>query len=320
MNHYLIEKYYNLKVLSMKLLDSHFGTEIYLINTDKDRYIVKKLPLCMENVNNEGNITEYLYSKGLNVARLLKNKENTYVVKTPEFQFTVQDYIEGETLSINTAPEWFMNKSADFLGQAALLLKNYRELPIRFGKKFCSPMNVHRKIYNYQKELKRAKKEGKADTIPMWEKQINHLKRIAKFHIHTKKLTYANSHGDFHIGQAIVKNKDITVIDWSSACCLPICLDVITSYVFSNPTCSEGKIDAEGLKKHISQFTKIFPLTEYDIQAMPYMLYFWHCMCNYRPDEYADMADGYKPLAMLINKLLDWLYDNVEELSEQLKK
>lgn len=53
---------------------------------------------------------------------------------------------------------------------------------------------------------------------------------------------------------------------------------------------------------------------------MPYILYYWHCMCNYRPDELADIPDSYKAIAKLINNFLNWLYDHVEELSEELVK
>lgn len=100
------------------------------------------------------------------------------------------------------------------------------------------------------------------------KKLIRHLKRILKFNIDTEKLTCANSHDDYHIGQVTIHNNDFTV-DWSSACRLLICLDIITSYVFSSPTCAEGKIDADGLKRYIKQFTEKFSLTEYDIKAMP---------------------------------------------------
>lgn len=320
MNKYVIENNFNLKVSDIQLLDKHFGTELYLINTDIGKYIVKVLPLYMENVKNEGELTEYLYNHGLKVARFMKSKEDTYVVKTHEYQFTVQQFIDGESLSVNTAPDWFISKSADFLGQTALLLNDYEGLSLRFGKDFFSTKTVRRKMWQYKKELVRAKKVNNMDAIPVWEEQIRHLKKILKFHIDTKKLTYANSHGDYHIGQAIIHNNDFTVVDWSSACRLPICLDVITSYVFSSPTCAEGKIDADELKKYIRQFTEKFTLTEYDIKAMPYVLYFWHCMCNYRPDELVDIPDSYKAIAKLINNLLNWLYDNVDELSEQLKK
>ena len=320
MNKNIIENNFNLKVLDINLLDKHFGTELYLINTDTGKYIVKVLPLYMGNVKNEGELAEFLYSHGVKVARFLKSKEDSYVVKTPEFQFTVQQFIEGESLSVNTAPDWFISKSADFLGQTASLLKDYEGLSLRFGKDFFSVKTARRKMREYKKELAKAKKSNTIKTVPLWEEQILHLKRISKFHIDTKKVTYANSHGDYHIGQAIIHNNDFTVVDWSSACRLPICLDVITSYVFSSPTCAEGEIDADGLKKYIKQFTEKFPLTEYDIKAMPYVLYFWHCMCNYRPDELADIPESYKAIAKLINDFLNWLYDNVEELSENLVK
>lgn len=320
MNLHLIENKFNLIIYETKLLDKHFGTEINLINTDKGKYIVKVLPLYIDNINNEGVLTEYLYNHGLNVAKFLKSTDNAYIVKTDEFQFTVQHYIEGKTLSVNNAPDWFMNKSADFLAQTAVLLKNYEGLPLRFGKEFFSSKTARRKKRHYKKEFVKTKNIGDIQTALLWEEQIRHLKKISKFHIDTKKLTYTNSHGDYHIGQVIVNNNDITVIDWSSACRLPICLDVITSYVFASPTCATGEIDAEGFKKYIRQFTAKFPLTEYDIKAMPYVLYFWHCMCNYRPDELTDIAESYKPIAKLINNLLNWLYDNVEVLSKQLIK
>lgn len=320
MNKNIIENNFNLNVSDIKLLDKHFGTELYLVSTDVGKYIVKVLPLYMENVKNEGEVTEYIYNHGLKVARFMKSNDDAYVVKTPEFQFTVQQFIEGESLPVNTAPDWFISKSAEFLGQTALLLKDYEGLSLRFGKNFFAVKTVRRKMWQYKKELVRAKKAKEMNIVPIWEEQIRHLKRISKFHIDTQKLTYANSHGDYHIGQAIIHNNDFTVVDWSSACRLPICLDVITSYVFSSPSCATGEIDADGLKKYIREFTEKFPLTEYDIKAMPYVLYFWHCMCNYRPDELVDIPDTYKVIAKFINNFLNWLYENVEQLSNELMK
>lgn len=351
MNSCLIESNYDLKVSDMKLLDRHFGTEIYAVDADTKRYIVKALPLYIENIDNEGFVTDYLYRHGHKVARFLKSRDGSYVIRTPEFQFMVQEYIKGETLPINSAPEWFLEKSADFLGKTTMDLKNYGPLPLRFGGDFFSAETAIRKKQQYISELEKAKESNHQNAVPIWEEQIRHLERISilqtariysgasgkyltgglqsgctanltgsqhKFRIDTDRLTYANSHGDFHIGQVIVKDYDITVIDWSSACRLPACLDVITSYVFASPACREGAVDVEGLNRYIRAYTKHFPLTEYDIKAMPYVLYFWHCICNYRPDELASIAEKYQPIAMLIQKLLNWLYVHVEELSEDL--
>ena len=320
MNSYLIESHYDLKVLDMRLLDEHFGTEIYAVDTDTHKFIVKVLPLYFENIDNEGFVTEYLHNHGHKVARFLKSRDGSYAVRTPEYQFTVQEYIAGETLPVNSAPEWVLEKSADYLGKTTLALKDYGELPLRFGKDFFATDTAIRKKQQYISELEKVKKSGDLKTVSIWEEQIRHLERISTFRIDSDRLTYANSHGDFHIGQVIVKDNDITVIDWTSACRLPVCLDVITSYVFASPDCSRGAVDAEGLNRYIRGYTKHFPLTEYDIKTMPYVLYFWHCICNYCPDELAGIAEKYQPIAMLIQNLLNWLYVHVEELSEDLWK
>ena len=318
MNQHLIESNYQLKVLEIMLLSKHFGTEIYIIFTNSGKYIVKVMPLYFENVNNEGLITEFLSNQGLKVAKLLKNKSGCYVTKMQNYQFTIQEYVAGNTLPINSAPEWFMEKSADFLGKTTQLLKDYHSLPIRFDKKYYSTDTVMRKKLQYIHALAQAKSSGNLDMVSLWEIQIRHLNRISDFHIDTDKLTYTGSHGDYHIGQAVVTDNDITVIDWTSACRLPICLEVITSYVFASPTCADGTVDADGLNRYIHSFSKHFRLSEYDIKAMPYVLYFWHCMCNYRPDEYMSIAADYQPIAILINGLLNWLYDHVDELSKAL--
>jgi len=151
MNKQLIESHYDLFVLKLTLLDSHFGTDIYLLDTPEGRYITKVMPLYFENVNTEGFVTEYLFDHGLKVARLLRSRDGNYVVKMNDFQFTIQEYIEGETLAINTAPEWFMEKSAEYLGRATFLLKDYNQLPIRFGKDFFSVETAIKKKQLYEK-------------------------------------------------------------------------------------------------------------------------------------------------------------------------
>lgn len=320
MNPFLIEHYYDLQVSSIKLLDKHFETEIYSVKTNVGNYLVKVMPLLYQNVDSEGMIAEHLARHGLNVPRFLPNREGSYVTKCQDNQFTIQEFVEGKTLALNSAPDWFLEKAADFLGQTTFALKDYGPLPLSFGKDFFTDGNALQKIQQYRDEQKSAK----ADLVPIYTEQIHHLERIAQFHIDTDRLTYANSHGDFHIGQVIVQDRDITVVDWASACRLPICLDIATCYAFASPHCSEGALDAEGLSRFIRTYTKHAPLTSYDIQALPYVLYFWYCICNYSPAELASIAanhhlsENYQPIAELIQKLLRWLSVHVEELSEKL--
>lgn len=308
----IIEENYGIKINGMRLLDSHFGTDLYLAETEKGKFVVKTLPTYMENAKNEGAVTEFVSGKGIKTARFLKTRLNKYSLLAGERIVTVQEFIEGKAFGLNCAPDWFMDQSAELLGRIHTVLDGYGGLPLRFGKDFFTADNALQKKFEYEKELAAAE----ADTALLFTGQLKHLKRIGEFCMDTSKLTYANSHGDYHIGQAIVKDKEITVIDWSSACRLPVCLELATSFAFASPKCKGGEIDADGLKRYVERYSRHFSLSDYDIKMMPYVLYFWHCMCNYYPGE--EIPENYKPVADLTRDLLNWLYEHSEELSAGL--
>ena len=81
----LIIDNYALKINRLTLLDSHFGTEIFLLEASNKKFIVKTLPLYMEGVENEGDIIEYLLRHDIRAARLLKTRNGKYYVKADNF-------------------------------------------------------------------------------------------------------------------------------------------------------------------------------------------------------------------------------------------
>lgn len=251
----LIEAHFGLAVGDVKLLDSHFGTSIYLILTDQGKYIAKTMPLSMGEGETEGEICDFLYDRGISVARLLKSKENRYVVTTPEAHLTVQPFIEGENFAPNTAPAWLMAKSAQTLGAINAALADYKPLPVRFGKDFFARETALNKMRRYEEELLTAQSD---EMRALYRRQISHLKRVSAFSIDTDRLTYANSHGDYHIGQIIAQNGNITVIDWASACRMPVCLEVIASYVVRRSVLPRGRDRFGRAKALYRRICKVF--------------------------------------------------------------
>lgn len=314
---YLIETNFGVKMNKFTLLDSHFGTDIFLAETDDSKFIVKKLPICMSNVKNEGKVTDYLRNQGIKVPYFLKLKNGNCNLIVDDFQITVQEFIQGHTLSINEASSAFLKAQVDLLGQINNALISFENLPLRFGKDFFTKRNVRNKLKGLKRELKKIKSTSDYGTIFKCEEQIKHLEKVKSFKIDTRKLTYTNSHGDYNIRQIIVDDDELSVVDWTSACKLPICLEIASSYVFASSKCAGGSIDSNEFIEYIRCYTKHFKLSEYDLEYMPYVLYFWHTMCNYHPSE--EIAENYKDLANLICNLQNWLYDNVESLSDVLK-
>ena len=315
---YLIKENYNITIDNIDLIDSHFGTEIFLLKSGKNKYILKSLPVKYKDLEDEGDITDFLHKNGIPTARFLKTKNNNYAVKTNEIQFHIQEFIEGSTFAVNSAPDWFLIKSAQTLGKIQNILTGYKPLNRSFDDNFFQPSTIISKRDHLQKLLET--KEAKSDKTLTTEliEQIKHANKLLTFKIDPKRLTYTNSHGDYWIGQMINQNENITVIDWSSACCLPACNEVIMSYTFADPTCKNGEIAAHKLKKYLENYSQYFSLNQYDIEIMPYVFYWRQFMTNYTPP-FSSVPQGYKDVSKLINNVLSYLYKNADELSSALR-
>ncbi|MDR1689274.1 MAG: aminoglycoside phosphotransferase family protein [Clostridiales bacterium] len=263
----LISANYDIQITEITLIEKHFGTEIYLAEAGGSRYIVKKLPSVAARLEKEEPLTRYLAQNGIRVAKLLTAKNGEGYVKTGETQFHIQEFIEGKTFKVNTAPAWLTDEFARLLGRIHNVLKNYEDMDVNFGKEFFAPSNAIGCMKHYEQRLIKVAASGATALISALEERVKHLKRISAFTIETEKLTYVNSHGDYHFGQLIVNNRDAAVVDWTGACKLPAALEVIMSYVFAAPECAEGTIDSGGLKRYMEQYETFFTLNSYDINV-----------------------------------------------------
>ena len=192
----LILENYGLKLNSFKLIYKHFGTEIFIAEADNKKYIVKTLPLYVNGVEEEGGIAEFLFENGVNVPVYAKNKNNGYYIKTDNMQFHIQKFIEGETLKLNTAPNWILYRSAEILGEIQRVLRNYKELPVYCDETFFGENNVNKTITFFKEKMN---KTSNIDDGMLIRERIDHLERISQFNIETSRLTYANTHGDFDV-------------------------------------------------------------------------------------------------------------------------
>lgn len=146
----LIETNFGIEISNFTLLDSHFGTDIFLVETKSDRFMVKKLPDYMSGAKNEGKVTDYLSMNGIKVPRLLKLQNWECNLAIDDLQFTVQEFIEGHTLPLNQATDSFLKMQAELLGKINNALMNFEDLPLRFGREFFTKENAINKLNEYK--------------------------------------------------------------------------------------------------------------------------------------------------------------------------
>lgn len=305
----LLETHFGITADALHLLESHFGTDIYRADAGESAYLVKLFPPELTGARHEGDVTTFLRGKGIRVARHRAAADGLYCAAVGEQLMTVRDFVHGDTFPVNSAPDWVLCRMATYLAELHIALRDYPALPTAFSADFFSPLHAQKKRSRYRERAP----QTRGAVRERYEAQIRHLERVSLFSIDTTRLTYRASHGDYHIGQVVAANGDITVIDFAAAARLPVVLELATSFLFASPRCKDGEIPADALRRYVAAYQERAPLSAYDRAALPYVCYFWHTLCNYAPEEI--VPENYAATARLIAAAQDWFFDNVEQLS-----
>ena len=141
-------------------------SKIFLVESETGKYVLKEVNSdFLSHPENEGALLEYLYSHGINVARIIKTKNNEYIFSDGEKQFHLQEFVDGDIISLNTASDWYLRKSAQMLGQIQSILSGYNKLPVLFDEDFLSESTVLKVKQSIMDSLKHAEKESKTSLV-----------------------------------------------------------------------------------------------------------------------------------------------------------
>jgi len=313
----IINDNYGVKADSIELISDHPGSKVYLVYSQAGKYALKKTGLNNHG-ENDGELSEFLSRNGINVAKFLRTKTNSFAFCDEHFQYTLQTFIDGEQIPLNTASDWFLIKTAQTLGQIQKVLRDYKQLNKAHWPGWLlskDPVTQNEPVITAK--IDEAKSSGDTALATALQERLKHIRRISGFNIELDKLTHVNSHGDFYINQTILKGDELYVIDWDGGSNLPACNEVMMSFAYADPACKNGVIDINRFMPYLNEYLKYTALTSYDIQAMPYFTYCYFCFCGFTPP-YDDLSSDYLQIAIFSDKLMNWLYDNVDTLSVEL--
>ncbi len=157
----LIKKKYGFEVTQIRNIDTGAGSNVYYIKTNRGQYIFKNITISNTNTpQNEPMILDALSEYGIPVARLIKTVDNEYVWKDERGEvYHMQEYIDGVTLDLNAAPNWFMGQSANMLGRTHKALESIKPLPVGIGEDFFKYMTPESAETSYQQTIEIAKRK-----------------------------------------------------------------------------------------------------------------------------------------------------------------
>ena len=235
----------------------------------------------------------------------------------------MQKFISGESKEMNVGDYDNIIESASILANITEALKdlNYN-LPTRDFKSWVSESGFEKaeqSMKSFVENLSEEFKDIKQDILD----KLNILKQIKSQFKNYKfdELTIVNTHGDYNVLQFIYnQNKVSAVIDFISACKMPIVWEIIRSYSYIDKDVKNGEFNMANFIDYVNEFTKTIKLTKLDLELMP-VLY----LCQLLTSNF-----GYKQYVSDINKkdllefgrfrtkLCRYLFNNLETLKTEL--
>lgn len=264
----------------------------YKVCCDEDDFFLKEYQskFKIEKIQKEANLVKYLAERDFPVARFIMTKEDESCFLYEGHVIGLQEYLEGKSY-LNDLPHYLLKDSAKYLGLLHLALKDY-PLETELGEKWARSISVQSVIDKYGRLLK-ALEDYKEDANYArikddLEFKIELFGHIEEMKEYFKGITYTSSHGDYTACQLICDDEKVkAVIDFSSAAKLPAVWEIMRSYIQSGGVSrTVSYFDVEDFSLYVKEYMKYAPLTERDLEAMPYIYLFQLAQSSYGYKEY----------------------------------
>ena len=129
---------YGIDATEVRQMTTGVGGDTFLIDAGQEKFIYKIADTNeMNHPEAEPDICEYLYNRGVEVSKFIKNKSGKFVTPYEDNRVShVQKFISGTVFSMNEVSQWFMAQSPILLGKIHRELRGYKELPMGIGEDF----------------------------------------------------------------------------------------------------------------------------------------------------------------------------------------
>ena len=321
-----VKEKYRINVTNIKIINRG-SANIYSLNNDE--YILKEFQskYTKEEIEKEITIINHLKKDDIKVPSYIKTINDTYYSLYKDKVIIIQKFIEGYTLDRNEGNYEQTIECAKVYGMIVKSLENL-DILLPLNDLSFSKENLTKGIEKHQKLLELIDDKDDEETLKIkknLEEKMDMLKDISKrnIFIDTKKLTIKNTHGDFNVLQFIYKNNHInSVIDFVSACKMPVVWELIRSYSYIDKDVKNGIFNLDTLTDYIKEFNKYVKLNDYDLKYMSYIYLIQLLSSTYGYKEYINNNENIELLefAHFRTNICKYLFNNAENISNILLK
>lgn len=321
----IVKEKYGIDIKNIKKLNRG-SANLYLLNNDK--YILKEFQskYTQEEINKEIAIINHLRKDNLLVPKYLVTLNGEYSFICKEKTIILQEFIDGYTMESNTGDYNQMLESARELGKIVKSLETLEiKLPVNDASSWYGIDELNESIKKHKELLEKTSGNNSKQIRKDLEEKICMLEYIkANYNFkELKNLTLMNTHGDYSVLQFIYKeNKIKAVIDFVSACKMPIVWEIIRSYSYIDKSVKNGKININNLVDYVKEFLKYSKLNKYDIKYMGHLYLVQLLSSTFGYKQYIDdnSKENLLEFAFFRTNLCRYLFNNLELIKNKLEK
>ena len=320
-----IKKNYNIDIYKIDKLNRG-SANIYSLNNDK--YILKEFQTkySQEEIDVEINIINHLKKDNIPVPIYIKTIDEKYSFVYKKRVIIMQEFIEGYTIESNTGSFGQMIESAEYLGKIINSLKTLEiTLPENDISDWYSDKTINKSIEKQKNLLKKISKDKYPKIYGDLTDKISMLQDIKNNFDFSDmdKLTIMNTHGDYSLLQFIYKDGKINaIIDFVSACRMPIVWEIIRSYSYIDIKAKDGTLDISNLVQYVKKVNEYVSLNKYDLKYMSYLYLIQLLTSTFGYKQYIEdnSKTSLLEFAYFRTNLCKYLFNNSEQITDALEE
>ena len=323
----VVKSKYGLEITNVAKIERG-SANIYSLNNDK--YILKEFQskYKKEEIIKEIEVIKHLEKNDIKVPHYVKLINGDYCFVHKEKYIILQEYIDGYTLEQNGGNYFQTIESAEYLGRIVKALEtiNY-DLSEADLSAWYSDENFDKSIDEYNELIRWLDLENETekriyDELNEKIEMINSIRNSIDFE-EMSKLSIKATHGDYSVMQFIYKEDKINaVIDFVSACKMPIVWELLRSYSYIDKDAKDGDFNINTMIDYVKKFNEYVKLNEYDIKYMSYLYLLQLLNSSYGYKQYINNKSniGLLNFAFLRTKICKYLFNNAKLISQKLEE